>query len=437
MIHVERPLGRALVRAATAPSISRMPRVCWKMEQRGFPLHNPWNGRRYLLSQAVTRRLDTMVARHVELLKQMEENPEESYTYGKELASLAQAVSLHERKEAILAEEKSIQELLEECGDDEDMKKECMETLEQCKEDMEALNRKMRTAVLPKDEDDTRSNAIIEIRAGTGGDEAGLFASELRDTYEKTAKAMNFSCETLSESRTDIGGIKETVISVSARGFGGAGADLDADDDDDFQSSVGPYGFLRYESGVHRVQRVPVNDTRIHTSACSVAVLPLLEESGNAEELLPMSELKIETMRSSGAGGQHVNTTDSAVRITHIPTGITASIQDQRSQHKNKDKALKLIAARVRDLQREEESQKRGAARSSLMGGGDRSERIRTYNYPQDRITDHRCKHSTHGISKILEGGSDDGLVSTFFPLLRDMVREEKMTELEEEELRS
>ncbi|KAL3931303.1 MAG: hypothetical protein SGBAC_011373 [Bacillariaceae sp.] len=367
-----------------------------------------------------------MVGRHVELLHQMEENPEESYTYGKELASLAQAVSLHERKEAILAEEKSIEELLEECGDDEDMKKECMETLEQCKADMELVNRKIQTVVLPKDEDDTRSNAIVEIRAGTGGDEAGLFASELRDAYAKTAKGMNFSCETLSESTTDIGGIKETVISVSAKGFGGAGADMDEDDDDDFRSSVGPYGFLRYESGVHRVQRVPVNDTRIHTSACSVAVLPLLLESGNSEELLPMSELKIETMRSSGAGGQHVcdyvNTTDSAVRITHIPTGITASIQDQRSQHKNKDKALKLIAARVRDREREEEERKLGATRSSLMGGGDRSERIRTYNYPQDRVT---------------EGGSDDGLVSTFFPYLRDMVREEKMNELEEEELRN
>lgn len=219
------------------------------------------------MSQAVTRHLDKMVARHAELLKQMEENPEGAFTYGKELASLARAVSLHERKEAILAEEKSIEELLEECGDDEDMKKECLQTLEQCKQDMEVVSQKIKTAVLPKDEDDTRSNAIIEIRAGTGGDEAGLFASELRDAYEKTAKAMNFECETLSESRTDIGGIKETAISVSARGFGGV--DMEADDDD-FQSSVGPYGFFRYESGVHRVQRVPVNDTRIHTSAVSL-----------------------------------------------------------------------------------------------------------------------------------------------------------------------
>eukprot|EP00980_Cylindrotheca_fusiformis_P028416 scaffold22599_cov139-Cylindrotheca_fusiformis.AAC.7 len=364
-------------------------------------------------------------------MEEMEKNPEDSYTYGKELASLARAVALHERRAEIEAEEKSIKELLQECGDDEDMSRECMKTLEQCKADKEDVERRIRTAVLPKDENDTRSNAIIEIRAGSGGDEAGLFALELREAYEKTAKSMGFECEVLSENKTDLGGIKETVLSISARSFGGT--DEPIDDGEDFKATVGPYGLFRYESGVHRVQRVPVNDTRIHTSACSVAVLPLLEDSNNSEELLPMSELKIETMRSSGAGGQHVNTTDSAVRVTHIPTGITASIQDARSQHKNKDKALKLIAARVRDRQREEEEKQLGETKSSLMGGGDRSERIRTYNYPQDRVTDHRCKHTTHGIAKLLEGGGDDGLVAAFFPSLRDMVREEQMNALEEE----
>ena len=212
-----------------------------------------------------------------------------------------------------------------------------------------------------------------------------------------------------------------------------AADDDDDDEEEDFKANLGPYGYFKYESGVHRVQRVPINDTRIHTSACSVAVLPLLQDGRNSGELLPMSELKIETMRSSVAGGQHVNTTDSAVRITHIPTGITASIQDARSQHKNKDKALKLIAARVRDKLREEEDRQRGEARSTLLGGGDRSERIRTYNYPQDRVTDHRCKHTTHGISKLLGGDADDGLVSTFYPFLRDLSREEQMKDLEAE----
>lgn len=190
---------------------------------------------------------------------------------------------------------------------------------------------------------------------------------------------------------------------------------------------------LRY-SGVHRVQRVPVNDTRIHTSACSVAVLPLKQDDGKSGELLPMSELKIDVMRSSGAGGQHVNTTNSAVRITHIATGITASIQDERSQHKNKAKAMKLISARVRDKEREEERKKHGEARNSLLGGGDRSERIRTYNYPQDRVTDHRCKHTTYGISKLLDAGSDDGLVATFYPSLQNMVYDEQIATLQEEE---
>ena len=189
-----------------------------------------------------------------------------------------------------------------------------------------------------------------------------------------------------------------------------------------------------YKSGVHRVQRVPVNDTRIHTSACSVAVLPLKQDEGKSGEPLPMSELKIETMRSSGAGGQHVNTTNSAVRITHVPTGITASIQDERSQHKNKAKALKLLSARVRDQETAEERRKHGEARSALLGGGDRSERIRTYNYQQDRVTDHRCKHMAHGISKLLDMGSEDGLVATFYPHLQNMVYAEQIAMLEDED---
>jgi peptide chain release factor 1 len=299
------------------------------------------------------------------------------------------------------------------------MEQECQEELDQLQEEKVALEKRFRNAILPKDENDFRSDAIVEIRAGTGGDEAAMFASELREAYEKTAKAMRWNIEILSQNRTDLGGIKETVLSISGRGGGGGGmtyADEETEDDDDYKSSIGPYGLFKYESGVHRVQRVPVNDSRIHTSACSVAVLPLLQDDKNAGELLPTSELRIETMRSSGAGGQSVNTTDSAVRITHVPTGITASIQDERSQHKNKAKALKLLAARVRNFQREADELQRGETRSSLMGGGDRSERIRTYNYPQDRVTDHRSKHTTHGISKLLDGSADDGLVAMFYP---------------------
>eukprot|EP00536_Pseudo-nitzschia_multiseries_P012796 jgi/Psemu1/33172/gm1.33172_g len=384
-----------------------------------------------------------MVARHDEILRKIEDSPDEGYLHGKELASLSHAVALNEKKRKLETDEKSIYELLEDLDadnskDDYDMTKECMAELEQIRSSQKKLEKKIRIAILPKDENDYQSDAIVEIRAGTGGDEATLFASELRQAYEKTARAMKWECEVMTENTTDLGGIKEAVLSISGRSSGGGAMhyDLEEDDDEDenAMANLGPYGLFKYESGVHRVQRVPVNDTRIHTSACSIAVLPLKQDDGKSGELLPMSELKIDTMRSSGAGGQHVNTTNSAVRITHIPTGITANIQDERSQHKNKAKALKLISARVRDKEREEEQQKHGEARSSLLGGGDRSERIRTYNYPQDRVTDHRCKHTTHGIAKLLDAGSEDGLVATFYPFLQNMVYDEQIAALENEE---
>ncbi|KAG7340716.1 peptide chain release factor 1 [Nitzschia inconspicua] len=384
-----------------------------------------------------------MVARHKELLQKMEDAPEESFQYGKELASLAQFESLYRKKEELEIEEQSVKDLLEEIGqneeNDDDLQKECRKELEAIEASKAKLAKRIQSAILPKDPDDFQSDAIVEIRAGTGGDEAALFASELRDTYEKTAKAMGWECDVMGESQTDLGGIKETILSISARSRGGMnfyeGEQDDQADESAVPSNLGPYGYFKYESGVHRVQRVPVNDTRIHTSACSVAVLPLQQQDNSSiVELLPMSELKIETMRSSGAGGQHVNTTESAVRITHIPTGITASIQDARSQHQNKDKALKLIAARVHDKLREEEERKNSNLKSSLLGRGDRSERIRTYNYPQDRVTDHRCKHSTHGISKLLSGSSEEGLVTTFFPFLQEIVRDEQLAAIENEE---
>ena len=385
------------------------------------------------LTKALTRRLDAVVARNQELQELIARSPEDSFTYGKEVSSLAQVVSLNEKIHSLGEEAQSIEDLLEEAGPDEEMQKECSQELERIMRVRTRLLKKIRSALLPRDENDYDSNAIIEIRAGTGGDEATLFAAELREAYEKTAKAMNWEHDVMSESRTDLGGIKETILSVSARG----GSTLikfgdDDDDEGDFMVGLGPYGLFKYESGVHRVQRVPINDVRIHTSACSVAVLPFIDDDKTLGELLPMSELRIETMRASGAGGQHVNTTDSAVRITHIPTGITASIQDERSQHKNKEKALKLIAARVRDAHRAEEDRKRGDARSSLMGSGDRSERIRTYNFPQDRVTDHRCKETTHGIAKLLGGDVDDGLVATFYPYLREMDQEERLRQLDD-----
>ncbi|EED92345.1 peptide chain release factor 1, partial [Thalassiosira pseudonana CCMP1335] len=282
-------------------------------------------------------------------------------------------------------------------AESKEMREEIEEELSQLKEQLEPLSQKMLLSLVPVlNPDDlqdlTSSDAVIDIRAGTGGDEACLFASEILACYEATAKAggadesgnggKSWDLEFLSLSRTDLGGIKEASLILK---------------------QLGPYGFFQYESGVHRVQRVPVNDNKLQTSAVSVAVLPSVPDSLIAEAL-PPTELKIETMRASGAGGQHVNTTESAVRVTHIPTGIMAYMQEERSQHKNKAKALKLVASRVYALRKEQERKNRSAARSSLMGGGDRSERIRTYNFPQDRITDHRCKVSVQGVQSWLGG---------------------------------
>ena len=392
---------------------------------------------RRILTCAMQERVSAMVERHKAIMDEMQTSSSSSAgsfsSLGKELSSLSRIVSLHQKQNTLSEEEVTLTELLREAkqANDEEMINDCQKELDALLAEKNRLEQRIIQALLPTDEDDAADGAILEVRAGTGGDEASIFASELLGAYIKTATTMKWSVEVLSENRTDLGGIRDAVISVSSqqRGY----SQDDNDDEDDFISSIGPYGLFKYESGVHRVQRVPVNDTRIHTSACSVAALPMLNDSENKDELLPMSELQIETMRSSGAGGQSVNTTDSAVRITHIPTGITAAIQDERSQHKNKAKALKLIAARVRDRQRMEEERERGEERSSLLGRGDRSERIRTYNFPQDRVTDHRCKHSTHGISKLLGSGADDGLVVTFYPHLRDLRRDELMKQFLEE----
>ena len=341
-----------------------------------------------------------------------------------------------------LADFQSLQELYDDAVSTED------EVLQnECQMEMDDLQKRIQEHIVPSlvelslpsigdDGTDGSSDAVLEIRAGTGGDEAALFASELLAAYKKCAKSQSFKWDVLSSSGTDLGGIKEASVHITGSGYSVHDS-----------SSKGPYGYFQLESGVHRVQRVPINDVRIHTSAVSVAVLPSLDENSyTTGELLPMSELKVETMRASGAGGQHVNTTDSAVRITHIPTGITAAIQDERSQHKNKAKALKLIAVRVHDVKRQEEIAKRGASRKSLLGSGDRSERIRTYNYPQDRITDHRCKQSEHGISKILLSSSsssdshnnqkenDTTLVGIFSSSLKQLQRQQLLQQLQEDQ---
>lgn len=240
--------------------------------------------------------------------------------------------------------------------------------------------------MLPRDAADDKSS-ILEIRAGTGGDEACLFAGDVLKMYQKVALAKGWKFEVLSLSETDLGGVKECVCSISGRGA---------------------FGRMKFESGVHRVQRVPVNDVRVHTSAVSVVVLPEVEE---LELALDAKDLRVDVYRASGAGGQHVNTTESAVRITHIPTGIQAAVQDERSQHQNKAKAMKILCARVFDGLRRQRDSERQSLRAAQIGSGDRSERVRTYNFPQSRVSDHRVNVTVFGIERMLNGELLDDIV--------------------------
>jgi peptide chain release factor 1 len=256
----------------------------------------------------------------------------------------------------------------------------------QAETDLERLHADLQTALIPTDPDDER-NAFLEIRAGTGGDESALFAGDLARMYLRWCEKQGHRVETLSENVSDLGGYKEAVFRIEGPGV---------------------YGALRFESGGHRVQRVPATEAqgRIHTSACTVAVLP---EPDEAEEIaLNPADLRIDTFRASGAGGQHINKTDSAVRITHLPTGLVAECQDDRSQHRNKAKALAVLAARLRDKERSEREAKEAATRKGLIGSGDRSDRIRTYNFPQGRLTDHRINLTLYKLDAIMNGDLDD-----------------------------
>jgi peptide chain release factor 1 len=248
------------------------------------------------------------------------------------------------------------------------------------------LEAEVQAALLPRDPNDDR-NIFLEVRAGTGGDESGLFAGDLFRMYTRYAERQGWQVELISESPSELGGFKEVVARIAGQGA---------------------YSKLKFESGGHRVQRVPETETqgRIHTSACTVAVLPEADAVG--EVVLNPAELRVDTYRASGAGGQHVNKTDSAIRITHLPTGIVVECQDSRSQHKNRERALSVLAARIKDKQEKERAAKTASTRKSLIGSGDRSERIRTYNFPQGRVTDHRINLTLYKIERIMDGELDD-----------------------------
>jgi peptide chain release factor 1 len=266
------------------------------------------------------------------------------------------------------------------------MKSYADEELKKARAAMERLEAELQKALLPKDPNDER-NLFIEVRAGTGGDESALFAGDLFRMYTRYAERKGWQVEIISESPSELGGYKEVIARIVGQGA---------------------FSRLKFESGGHRVQRVPKTEAqgRIHTSACTVAVLP--EADAVDEVILNPAELRIDTFRASGAGGQHVNKTDSAIRITHLPTGIVVECQDSRSQHKNREKALSVLAARIRDKQEREQQQKMASTRKSLIGSGDRSERIRTYNFPQGRVTDHRINLTLYKIDRIMDGELDE-----------------------------
>ncbi|SFL76511.1 peptide chain release factor 1 [Rugamonas rubra] len=296
----------------------------------------------------------------------------------REHAELGPLVALFHNYQEASADIATAQEMLA----DPDMKDFAQDEIESAKTRMTTLERELQTMLLPKDVNDER-NIFLEIRAGTGGDESALFAGDLLRMYTRFAERNRWQVEMVSESPSDLGGYREVIVRLVGNGV---------------------YSKLKFESGGHRVQRVPATETqgRIHTSACTVAVMPEADEVEDVN--INPSELRIDTYRASGAGGQHINKTDSAVRITHLPTGIVVECQDDRSQHKNKASAMKVLAARIKDVQLRAQQSQEAATRKSLIGSGDRSERIRTYNFPQGRMTDHRINLTLYKLDFIMDG---------------------------------
>lgn len=336
-------------------------------------------------------KLDNLIARHAEINKLIATPDKlaggEFAKLSKELSDLGPIVETAMALKQTLAEIADTDALIAE-GDAE-MKALAMEEKAQLEKLVPELEEQLKIALLPKDEADDK-NAILEVRAGTGGDEAGLFAADLFRMYQRYAERKGWKFEVMEISDTGVGGYKEASASISGKSV---------------------FRNMKFESGVHRVQRVPETESggRIHTSAATVAVLPEAEE---VDIEVNESDLRIDVFRASGAGGQHVNTTESAVRIVHLPTGITVSQQDEKSQHKNKAKALKILRARLYDHQRQIVDQERSSARKGQVGSGDRSERIRTYNFPQGRVTDHRINLTLYRLNEILDGDLEE-LVDT------------------------
>jgi peptide chain release factor 1 len=335
-------------------------------------------------------KLDAILTRQAALVFRLAENPPtaETIELSRELSQLHQIVAAIEELRATEQQLAGAEAMLAEPAIDAEMRELALAERVELRARLDELQRGIRLMLLPKDEADEKG-AILEVRAGTGGDEAALFAGDLFRMYARYAALKGWTFEVLSQAEGSVGGVKEAIAEVRGRGA---------------------YARLRYESGVHRVQRVPDTEAsgRIHTSAATVAVLP---EAQDLDMALDETELRIDTMRASGAGGQHVNKTESAIRVTHIPTGIAVFVQDERSQHRNRAKALAILRARLYDLERTRREDERAASRRSQVGSGDRSERIRTYNFPQARVTDHRIGLTLYRLGEVLEGVALDELI--------------------------
>jgi peptide chain release factor 1 len=348
------------------------------------------------VNPAIQERLDRLIDRAEELnglLSQPDviNNQSEFRKLSQEYAEVSPVVSKYEQYRKAVDELDNINAMLKDS--DADMRAMAQEELPGAEQKLHDTENELQTLLLPRDPNDQR-NVYLEIRAGTGGDEASLFAADLFSMYSRYAEQQGWKVEVISSSQSDVGGYKEIISRISGTGV---------------------YSKLKFESGAHRVQRVPTTETqgRIHTSACTVAVMPEADEVDHID--LNPNDLRIDTFRASGAGGQHVNKTDSAIRITHLPSGIVVECQDERSQHKNKARAMSFLQARLLDAEQSKQQAEQAATRKQLVGSGDRSERIRTYNFPQGRVTDHRINLTLYKLDQVMAGDLDeiiDALVS-------------------------
>jgi peptide chain release factor 1 len=352
--------------------------------------------------------IEDLINKHFLLEKELSSGEIDKKLYAEKSKEYAELNDIIKQAKEFISYEKEkfdLEKIIDDPKNDKEFKEMATKELEELKNKYDKNEKKLKLFLLPKDDAD-KKNAIIEIRAGTGGLEASLFAADLFKMYEKVSHRKKWSLELISISKSDAGGLKEVIASIKGKNI---------------------YSTLKYESGVHRVQRVPDTETqgRVHTSAATVAVLPEAEE---VDVKIEEKDLRIDVFRSSGPGGQSVNTTDSAVRITHIPTGIVVSQQDEKSQIRNKEKGLKILRARIYEFERQKKEEERSKDRKSKIGSGDRSERIRTYNFPQGRVTDHRINLTLHKLDEFMQGEIFDEMIEN----LNLRAQEEKLKNLKQ-----